>query len=104
MGPYGLLQTVNFIQLGLGIIALAAGLWMTVRPRPRVGLAFVFLLGIAIVLSIFTTDVTSGKPTTWHCTIHVLAFILMLLSTMFGSLVYAIQIRYLMQLMIISFI
>ena len=33
MGPYGLLQTVNIIQLGLGIIALGAGLWMTVRPR-----------------------------------------------------------------------
>jgi hypothetical protein len=93
MGPYGLLQTVNFIQLGLGIIALGAGLWMTVRPRPRVGLALVFLAGTAIVLAMFTTDGTSGTPTTWHGTIHGLAFILMLFSTLIGSLVLAFQLR-----------
>src|SRR5207302_8609958 len=91
MRPYGLLQTVNFIQLWLGIIALAAGVWMPVRPRPRVGLAFVFLAGIAIVLSMFTTDGTSGTPTTWHGTIHGLAFILMLFSTLIGSLVLAFE-------------
>ena len=93
MGPYGLLQTVNFLQLGLGIIALGSGLWMTVRPRPRVGLALVFLAGTAIVLSMFTTDGTGGTPTTWHGMIHGLAFILMLFSTLIGSLVLAFQLR-----------
>jgi hypothetical protein len=93
MGPYGWLQTLNFVQLGLAIIATAAGLWMTVKPRPRVGLAFVFLAGIAIVLAMFTTDGTGGTPTTWHGYIHGLAFILMLFSTLIGSLVLAFQLR-----------
>jgi hypothetical protein len=93
MGPYGWLQTLNFLQLGLAIIGLAAGLWMTVKPRPRIGLGFVFLAGIAIVLAIFTTDGTSGTPTTWHGFIHGLAFILMLFSTLLGSLALAFQLR-----------
>jgi hypothetical protein len=93
MGPYGWLQTLNFLQLGLAIIGLAAGLWMTVKPRPRIGLGFVFLAGIAIVLAIFTTDGTSGTPTTWHGLIHGLAFILMLFSTLLGSLALAFQLR-----------
>jgi hypothetical protein len=70
---------------------------MTLRPRPRVGLAFVFLAGTAIVLSMFTTDGTSAAPTTWHGTIHGLAFILMLFSTLIGSLVLAFQLRNNMQ-------
>jgi hypothetical protein len=93
MGPYGWLQTLNFLQLGLAIIALATGLWMTVKPRPRVGLGFVFLAGIAIVLALFTTDGTGGTPTSWHGTIHGVAFILMLFSTLIGSLVLAFQLR-----------
>jgi hypothetical protein len=93
MGPYGWLQTLNFLQLGLAIIATATGLWMTVKPRPRVGIAFVFLAGLAIVTSMFTTDGTSGTPSTWHGYIHGLSFIVMLFSTLIGSLVLAFQLR-----------
>lgn len=93
MGPYGLLQTLNFIQFGLSVIALAAGLWRTVRPRPRVGIAFVALAGVAILLSMFTTDGTTNQPTTWHGTIHSLAFILHLLATLLGAVALAVQLR-----------
>ena len=93
MGPYGLLQTLNFIQFGLSVIALAAGLWRTVRPRPRVGIAFVALAGVAILLSMFTTDGTTNQPTTWHGTIHSLAFILHLLTTLLGAVALAVQLR-----------
>ena len=93
MGPYGLLQTVNFIQVGLSVIAIAIGLWRMVQPRPRVGLAFVFLAGVAIVLAMFTTDGSTNTPTTWHGWIHGIAFLLMLFSTLLGAIALAIQLR-----------
>ena len=93
MGPYGWLQTVNFLQLGLAIIATAVGLWMAVRPRPRVGIGLVFVAGVAVVLAMFTTDGTSATPTTWHGSIHGIAFLLMLFSTIFGSVAMAFQLR-----------
>src|ERR1700736_956056 len=93
MGPYGWLQTLNFLQLGLAIIATAVGLWIALSPRPRVGIGFVFVAGVAVVLAIFTTDGTNGTPTTWHGTIHGIAFILLLFSTLLGSLAMAFQLR-----------
>jgi hypothetical protein len=93
MGPYGLLQTVNFIQLGLSVIAIAIGLWRSVQPRPRVGAGFVFLTGVAIVLAMFTTDGTTNQPTTWHGWIHSLAFLLHLFASLLGAVALAIQLR-----------
>jgi Protein of unknown function (DUF998) len=93
MGPYGWLQVLNFLQFGLAVIATAVGLWRTVMPRPRFALGFVFLAGVALVLSVFITDGTNGPPKTWHGTIHAIAFLLLLLSTFFGPLVLAFQVR-----------
>lgn len=93
MGPFGLLQTVNFIQFGLSVIAIAIGLWRTVQPRPRVAAGFVFLAGVAIVLSMFTTDGTTKQPTTWHGGIHAFAFLLLLLATLLGAIAVAFQLR-----------
>ena len=93
MGPYGLLQTVNFIQLGLSVIAIAIGLWRTVQPRPRVGAGFVLVAGVGIVLAMFTTDGTTNQPTTWHGWIHSLAFLLHLFASMIGAVALAIQLR-----------
>jgi hypothetical protein len=93
MGPYGLLQTLNFLQMGLAVIAVAIGMWRTVTPRPRVGVGFVLAAGIAFLLSSFTTDGTSATPTTWHGYIHGLAFLLVLFSTLFGAIALAFQLR-----------
>jgi uncharacterized protein DUF998 len=93
MGPYGWLQTLNFIQVGLSVIAIALGVWRSVRPRPRVGAGFLFLAGVAILLSMFTTDGTTNQPTTWHGWIHSSAFILLLFSTLLGTLTMAFQLR-----------
>ena len=93
MGPYGLLQTLNFLQIGVAVIAVALGLWRTVTPRPRVGTAFVVLAGVSFLLSSFTTDGTNGTPTTWHGTIHALAFLLLVFATLIGALVIAVQLR-----------
>src|SRR3984893_3351588 len=91
MGPYGWLQTVNFLQLGLAIIGTAVGLGMALRPRPRVGIGLVFVAGVALVLAMFTTDGTSATPTTWHGWIHGISFLLLRFSTVFGSIAMAFQ-------------
>ena len=93
MGPYGWLQTLNFIQVGLSVIAIAIGLWRTVQPRPRVGIAFVVIAGVALLLSMFTTDGTTNTPTTWHGYIHGIAFLLLVFSTLLGAIALAIQLR-----------
>src|SRR5579859_5581943 len=93
MGPYGWLQVLNFFQFGLAVIATGVGMWRTVVPRPRVALAFVFLGGIALLLSTFITDGTGGAPTTWHGKIHAIAFLLLVASTILGPLVLALQVR-----------
>jgi hypothetical protein len=93
MGPYGWLQTLNFAQMGLAVIGTAIGIWRTVKPRPRVGAGFVWLAGLAFLLSTFTTDGTSGTPTTWHGNIHGLAFLLLAFSTLFGAIALAVQLR-----------
>jgi ABC-type sugar transport system permease subunit len=91
MGPYGWLHTVNSLQVGLSIIATAIGLSRTTGAR--VGAGFVFLGGLGMVLSMFTTDGTSDQPTTWHGVIHDLAYLLLLFSTLLGAVVLAVQLR-----------
>lgn len=97
MGPYGWLQTLNFLQAGLAVIATTIGIWKIVRPRPRIGAALLFLVGVAVTMSTFTTDGTNQPPfspgTTWHGSIHALAFVLLLFSSLLGSLVLAFQLR-----------
>jgi hypothetical protein len=91
MGPYGWLQTLNFIQLGLSVIAMAIGLGRVTGAR--VGAGFVFLGGMAMLLAMFTTDGTSAQPTSWHGWIHGLSYLLLLFSTLLGAVAVAIQLR-----------
>src|ERR1700694_2190548 len=44
LGPYGWLQTLNFIQLGLSIIAIGICLWSTAAVR--VGASLVLVAGV----------------------------------------------------------
>jgi hypothetical protein len=91
MGPYGWLQTLNFIQLGLSIIAIGIGLWRTVAIRVSAGL--VILAGVGMLLLMFTTDGTTDQPTTWHGGIHALAFLLTLFAELLAAVALAIQLR-----------
>jgi hypothetical protein len=91
MGPYGWLQTLNFIQLGLSVTALAIGLLRATRAR--LGAGFVLLGGVALILAMFTTDGTSDQPTSWHGWIHALSYLLLLFSTLLGAVALAIQLR-----------
>lgn len=91
LGPYGWLQVINFGQAGLALVALAVGLWRTVRAR--VGVVFVFLAGVAILASMFKTDPSNGQPMTWHGWIHAIAFVLLIVSSILGILFLAFQWR-----------
>lgn len=91
MGQYGWLQTLNFIQLGLSIIAIGIGLWRTAAVR--VGAGLVLLAGVGMLLLMFTTDGTTGQPTTWHGGIHALAFLLTLFAELLAAVALAIRLR-----------
>lgn len=64
-GSYGYLMSAAFIVWGVGIAALALGLWLAVTPRPRAGSIIVLIAGIAIIVAgIFPGEVdrpTSGS-------------------------------------------
>jgi len=82
LGPDGWLQIVNFIVLGLLLIAFA-GAVSAVPARGRWARAAPVLLvigGVAAVMLAFKEDPQSGDTTTWHGTIHVVAYFTWLLS------------------------
>jgi hypothetical protein len=92
LGQFGLLQVLNFGQVGLAIVAIALGLWTSAKPRPRAGIVFVFLGGVALLASMFKTDLSMAHAT-WHGWIHALAFVLLVFSTVLGMLTLAFGLR-----------
>jgi hypothetical protein len=92
LGDYGWLQVLNFACLGLSIIALALCIWRELRPRPTVGVAFLFLAGLATALLAFKTDPSSSKITSWHGAIHVISFVTLLLAILIAMFVLAARI------------
>ncbi len=89
-GSYGYLMNAAFIVWGVGIAALALGLWLAVTPRPRAGSIIVLIAGIAIIVAgIFPGDViTKDTPfsTTTSGAIHDLSslvFFLFIIIAMF---------------------
>jgi hypothetical membrane protein len=91
MGPYGWIQTLNFVQLGLSIIAIGIGLRRAAAIR--VGAALMLLAGLGMLLLMFTTDGTTDQPTTWHGAIHALAFLLTLFAALLAAVALAVQLR-----------
>ena len=89
-GSYGYLMSTAFIIWGIGIVALAAGLFLAVTPRPRVGSVLVLIAGVALIIAgVFTGDVVTKdtpRPTTTPGAIHDLSsvvFFLFLIAAMF---------------------
>jgi Protein of unknown function (DUF998) len=83
LGPYGWLQVLNFILLGLLVIAFAVGLHRRVSGRAaKIGTGLLMLAGVALVLLGFKTDpnLLSTGPQTLSGWIHGLAFVLLTLS------------------------
>ena len=84
LGPLGWLQVLNFAFFGLTLIVFALGLNRGVASSgrlSRVAPALLVVAGVALVLAAFETDphIMQG-PQTWHGAIHLLAFLLLVLS------------------------
>jgi Protein of unknown function (DUF998) len=84
LGPLGWLQVLNFAFFGLTLIIFALGLNRGVASSGRlswVGPAFLAIAGVALVLAAFKADlhIMQGLQT-WHGAIHLLAFLLLVLS------------------------
>jgi hypothetical protein len=83
LGPYGWLQILNFVLLGLLVIAFALGLHRRVSGRAaKLGTGSLMLAGVALVLLGFKTDpaLLSTGPQTLSGWIHGSAFVLLTLS------------------------
>jgi hypothetical protein len=84
LGPLGWLQVLNFAFFGFTLILFALGLHRGVVSSGRLswaGPALLVAAGVALMLAAFETDphLMQG-PQTWHGTIHLLAFLLLVLS------------------------
>lgn len=84
LGPLGWLQVLNFAFFGLTMIFFALGLHRGVASSGSLSWAAPALLvvaGVALVLAAFKTDppVMQG-PQTWHGAIHLVAFLLLVVS------------------------
>ncbi|HEX2740976.1 MAG TPA: DUF998 domain-containing protein [Rubrobacter sp.] len=81
LGPFGWLQVLNFVFFGLTLIVFALGLHRGVASGSWISPALLVVAGIGLVLAGFKTDpYLSEGPQTWHGWIHLLAFILLVLS------------------------
>ena len=84
LGPLGWLQVLNFAFFGLTLMVFALGLNRGVAPSGRLswaGPAFLMVAGVALVLAAFKADPhTMQGSQTWHGAIHLLAFLLLVLS------------------------
>jgi hypothetical protein len=83
LGPYGWVQTSNFVISGTLLALFAAGLHLgATRGRgSRVGPSLLFVAGIAMALMGFETDpIQRTGPRTLHGLIHDLAFVLFVLA------------------------
>jgi hypothetical protein len=84
LGSLGWLQVLNFAFFGLSMIIFALGLHRGVASSGKLSWAAPALLvvaGVALVLAAFKTDphVMQG-PLTWHGAIHLVAFLLLVVS------------------------
>jgi hypothetical protein len=94
LGPVGWIQEANFAVFGLLEILFAVGLYRSVRGgrlAKITSVGFVFVIGLAMLLSTFIVDPydpITGTPLvhTWHGTIHTNAFNLFALSFILACL------------------
>jgi hypothetical membrane protein len=83
LGPYGWVQTANFVVSGVLLMVFAVGLHRgaTGGRGSRSGPVLLFVAGMAMALMGFETDpISRATPRTLHGWIHDLAFVLFVLA------------------------
>ena len=96
LGRYGFLQILNFILLGVSILALAAALFRLLNVRRKIGPSLLVVLGASLLASAFRADygmVGGGGPNTWNGTAHAAAFTFLIPATFLSMLALAVQFR-----------
>jgi hypothetical protein len=76
LGDYGLVQVLNFILLGVSVLALAIALFRLLAVRWKVGPSLLVLLSAGLATSAFRTDfatATGAGPDTWNGVTHAAA-------------------------------
>jgi hypothetical protein len=86
LSPTGWLQILDFAVLGMAVIALAAGSWTALEPRPTFGVVALAVAGIATLALTAPTDGTLASARTWHGAVHAIAFIALLVSIVLAAL------------------
>lgn len=88
IGNHGWLMQVAFFAVGMGTLAIAAGLSLSLLPAKRVALS-IWLTVIAgvgfIVAGAFTTDPTRETDLTTEGTLHLLGAVVVYLTLVLGS-------------------
>jgi hypothetical protein len=81
-GDYGLLQSLNFLVLGVLAVIFAQGLRTQFVHRWSGSVATVGLgaVGLSGLLGAFVTDLP-GEPASWHGNLHGLGFLLLMLGS-----------------------
>ncbi len=75
LGPYGLVQHLNFLVTGLLIGVFGEGLYRALPPSrwAKASRVALIVLGFGIALGVFTLDVANTQ--TWHGRIHGVGFL-----------------------------
>ena len=92
LSPTGWVQILNFAILGISLLAVAAGLWRTVDPRPTLA---ILLLGAAGLAGFALMAPTDGTVTTMRTTagaVHLVAFIGLLVCTVLAVLLFGLAV------------
>ena len=92
LSPTGWIQILNFAILGISLLAVAAGLWGAVEPRPTLAIV---LLGVAGIAGFALMAPTDGSVTTMRTTagaIHVVAFIALLVCIVLAALLFGLAV------------
>jgi hypothetical protein len=82
----GWLQVVNFAILGLALLAVAAGLWQALDPKPTLAIVLVGAAGVAGFALMAPTDGSLSSVRSWPGAIHVGAFFTLLVCVVLAAL------------------
>ena len=88
----GWVQILNFAILGLALLAVAAGLWRSVDPRPTVAIILLGVAGLAGFALMAPTDGSLSSVQTLPGAIHVAAFFTLLVCVVLAAVLFGVAV------------
>jgi H+/Cl- antiporter ClcA len=96
LGDYGFLQVLDFLLLGVSVLALAVALFRLLEVRRKVGPSLLVLLAAGLAGSAVRTDYATARgsgPDTWNGVTHAAALTVVLPAALASMFVLAAQFR-----------